>query len=57
MLKEYIRSLAKDSQLMDLAISGNLQMAGVTPAEKKAIFETLSIQADKKDNYQMVYWT
>ncbi|SFE97027.1 hypothetical protein SAMN04487969_11088 [Paenibacillus algorifonticola] len=57
MLKEFIRSLAQDSQLMNLATSGNLQMAGVTPAEKRAIFETLSIQADKKDNYQLVYWT
>ncbi|WP_338552943.1 competence pheromone ComX [Paenibacillus sp. KS-LC4] len=57
MLKEFIRSLAKDSQMMDLAMSGNLQMAGVTSAEKKAIFETLSIQADKKDNYQLAYWT
>ncbi|MGG4143912.1 competence pheromone ComX [Paenibacillus algorifonticola] len=57
MLKEFIRSLAQDSQLMNLATSGNLQMAGVTTAEKKAIFETLSIQADKKDNYQLVYWT
>jgi hypothetical protein len=53
MLKETIRQLAGSTEKMSLAMGGQLQMAGVSAAEKKALLDSLGNKQDKNIRYQM----
>lgn len=56
MLKDAIRQLVSNTQNMSMAMSGQLQLAGVSAAEQKALLGELKDKADKKENYRMAYW-
>lgn len=56
MLKETIRQLVGSKGNMSMAMGGQLQFAGVTAAEQKALLGELKDKQDKKDNYRLAYW-
>jgi len=53
MLKDAIRQLVSGTENM---MGGQLQLAGVSAAEQKALLGELKDKADKKENYRMAYW-
>lgn len=56
MLKETIRQLASGTEKMSLVMGGQVQLAGVSVAEQKALFGELKNKNDKKENYKLSYW-
>ncbi|MDQ0063525.1 competence pheromone ComX [Paenibacillus harenae] len=56
MLKETIRQLASSSEKMSLVMGGQVQLAGVSVAEQKALLGELKNKNDKKENYKLSYW-
>ena len=53
MLKETIRQLASSTEKMSLALSGQLQFAGVSAAEQEALLAELK---EKRDNGYSYMW-
>lgn len=56
MLKETIRQLASSTEKMSMVMGGQMQLAGVSVAEQKALFGELKDKSDKKENYRLSYW-
>jgi|GEM_PF-1436809 hypothetical protein len=57
MLKEMIRQLAQSSDKMNMAMGGQLQLAGVSAAEQKALLGELKDKNEKSGNYvHHYYW-
>jgi len=52
MLKDAIRQFASNMENR----GGQLQLAGVSVAEQKALLGELKDKADKKENYKLAYW-
>ena len=55
MLKEVIRQLASSTEKMTGAMHGNLQLAGVSAAEQKALLGELN-NSEKKGNGYSYLW-
>ncbi|MCA0756694.1 competence pheromone ComX [Paenibacillus sp. N4] len=53
MLKETIRQLASSTEKLSMAMGGQLQVAGISAAEKKALLDSLSNKNDKNIAYAM----
>ncbi|GKU76230.1 competence pheromone ComX [Paenibacillus sp. L3-i20] len=55
MLKEVIRQLANSKENMSTVMGGQLQLAGVTVAEQKALFGELKDKNEKNNGYSF-FW-
>ncbi|MFC4779610.1 competence pheromone ComX [Paenibacillus sp. GCM10023252] len=55
MLKDAIRSLVGNSDKMSMVMGGQMQLAGVSVVEQKALLGELKQKGDKKDNYLFVW--
>ncbi|CAM3328605.1 competence pheromone ComX [Paenibacillus lupini] len=56
MLKDAIRTLAASKEKMSMMMGGQLQLAGVSAAEHKALQDALKNQDEKKGNYTLAVW-
>lgn len=56
MLKEAIRQLASSTEKMSMVMGGQMQLAGVSVAEHKALLGELKDKSDKKENYRLSFW-
>ncbi|WP_165279981.1 competence pheromone ComX [Paenibacillus protaetiae] len=54
MLKEAIRSLAMSKEKLSMVMGGQLQLAGVSVAEQKALLGELNKEG-KKDGYSFMW--
>jgi len=58
MLKEFIQALVKDAGSMMKVQSGELQLAGISGVEEKALMDVLRVQGDtSKEPMKAVYWS
>ncbi|MFD0588869.1 hypothetical protein ACFQZE_12780 [Paenibacillus sp. GCM10027627] len=55
MLKETIRQLASSTENMSLALNGQLQFAGVSAAEQKALLNEMKNNESKKGGYAYIW--
>lgn len=55
MLKETIRQLVSSTEKMSMAMGGQLQLAGVTAAEQKALLGELNKKNEKSSGYAYVW--
>lgn len=56
MLKEAIRQLASSKEKMSMVMGGQMQLAGVSVSENKALLGVLKDKNDKKENYSLSFW-
>ncbi|WP_424767972.1 competence pheromone ComX [Paenibacillus sp. sgz302251] len=55
MLKETIRQLVSNSEKMSMARCGQLQLAGVSTAEQKALLGELKDKSEKNNGYAYMW--
>lgn len=55
MLKETIRQLVSSTEKMSLAMGGQLQIAGVSMAEQKALLGELKNKQENKNGYAYMW--
>lgn len=58
MLKEFIQALVQDAGSMMKVQSGELQLAGISGVEQKALMDVLRVQGDmSKEPMKAAYWS
>lgn len=55
MLKEAIRQLVSSTEKMSMAMGGQLQMAGVSAAEQRALLGELNNKNEKSNGYSYIW--
>ncbi|HTG70285.1 MAG TPA: competence pheromone ComX [Candidatus Udaeobacter sp.] len=55
MLKETIRQLVSSTEKMSMTMGGQLQLAGVSAAEQKALFGELKEKNEKNSGYAYMW--
>lgn len=58
MLKEFIQALVQDAGSMMKVQSGQIQLAGISGVEQKALMDVLRVQGDiSKEPMKAMYWS
>ncbi|WP_165593362.1 competence pheromone ComX [Paenibacillus solani] len=58
MLKEFIQALVQDAGSMMKVQSGQIQLAGISGVEQKALMDVLRVKGDiSKEPMKAMYWS